>query len=90
MPEEFDDESLSESYDSFEMMFQWGREWISIVVVPLRDALNTQHFVVRLSAELVIILRQNECGEWEEWKEGTTELARHLGSAIDQYYALCN
>ena len=90
MLEEFENGKLPMGYDSFEMMFQWGKEWISIVVVPMKDGLNLQHYVVRLPNDLIVILRKNEIGEWEELKEGSTELARHLGSAIHDYYALSN
>lgn len=74
--------------ERFEMMFQWGDNWLSIVVVPVKVNMNNQYFVVKLK-DLVIVLRLNEFEEWEELKEGTTQLAKHLGKAIENYYSLC-
>ncbi len=82
------EESGSFEKDQFEMMFRWGRQWVSIVVVPVKDELNTQYFVVKMDG-LVVILRLNQFNEWEELKEGVTELAKHLGLAIEEYYAIC-
>lgn len=75
--------------DRFEMLFPWGDNWLSIVVVPVKmDDNNNQYYVVKLK-DLILVLRLNEFEEWEELKEGTTQLARHLGQAIENYYCLC-
>ena len=90
MREEFENGGLPLGYESFEIMFQWGDEWIGIAVVPMKDANQFHNFIVRMPNDLVVILRMNEYGDWEELKEGPSELARHLGMAIENYYALCN
>ncbi len=73
--------------DQIEMMFRWGDGWVSIVVVPVTDDFNNKYFVVKMQ-DLVIVIRLNQDEEWEELKEGETELARHLGKAIEEYYAV--
>lgn len=90
MLESFENGRIPGDYDTFEMMVQWGRDWIGIVVIPVKDGFNTQHYVVHLPNDITIILRKNEWGEWEELKEGTTALAGHLGKAIENFYTLCN
>lgn len=89
MPEEFEVGRFPISYDSFEMMLPWGKEWLGIVVVPMKDANNDQHYIVRLSNEMVVILRLDQFGDWVELKEGTNELAKCLGKAINNYYSFC-
>lgn len=70
----------------FEMLFRWNNDWRSIIVMPVNVGVASTHYIVKLSTDFVIVLRINECGDWEELREGVTELARHLGKAIDMYY----
>ena len=75
--------------DTFEMIFQWNNEWVSIAVKPFMEISNSQYYIVNFHNDLLVILTINEDGEWEELKEGCTELARHLGKAIRDYYSVC-
>lgn len=68
----------------FELLFRWGETWLNVIVYPVKYIGTSIHFLVELTKNLNIIIRKNEFGEWEELKEGVTELARHLGKAIQE------
>ena len=73
---------------NFELLFRWGDAWLNVSVYPVKYVGTSIHFLVELSKNLNIIIRKNEFGDWEELKEGVTELARHLGKAIQENYLL--
>ena len=70
---------------SFELLFRWGESWQDIHVYPVNTGVSATHYIIRLSKKLEVIIRLNENGEWEELQEGVTELAKHLGKAINAY-----
>ena len=70
---------------SFELVFRWGDTWTDIHVYPITTRVNSTHYLIRLATNLELIIRVNENGEWEELHDGVTELARHLGKAIETY-----
>jgi hypothetical protein len=73
---------------SFELLFRWGDAWTDIHVYPVNTSVTSTHYIIRLAKNLELIIRVNENGEWEELNEGVTELARHLGKAIDTYRSI--
>ena len=73
---------------SFEILFRWGGSWADIHVYPVNTSLTSTHYIIRLAKNLQVIIRLNESGEWEELHDGVTELARHLGNAIDTYSSI--
>ncbi|HSB91840.1 MAG TPA: hypothetical protein VLC28_01925 [Flavitalea sp.] len=70
---------------SFELLFRWGDAWTDILVFPVHTSTTSTQYLVRLAANLELIIHVNEYGEWEEMHDGVTELARHLGTAIQTY-----
>lgn len=75
---------------SFEVLLPWEDEWMSIVVVRLRNTDEGQHFIVQFPESRLKVLRQDESGEWDELHGGRSRLASKLGEAIENYYAICN
>ena len=73
---------------SFELLFRWGEAWADIHVYPVNTSMTSTHYIVRLAKNLEVIIRLNEIGEWEEMHDGVTELAQHLGKAIDAYSSM--
>ena len=70
---------------SFELLFRWGNAWTDIHVYPVNTSVTSTHYIIRLAKNLEVVIRMNENGEWEELHDGVTELARHLGKAIETY-----
>ena len=48
---------------SFELMFPWNGQWMSMSVVPVTDGMSLQYFVVKMQG-LVLVLHQNDDSEW--------------------------
>ena len=88
MPEDFDFGAIPQGSDSFEILFRWGGEWIGVEVVPVSDGRNGQHYVVRFSNDMVVVVGKDRYGDWVELKEGNTELAKHLGQYMS-YLPYC-
>lgn len=90
MLEEFENGRVPVGHASFEVMFPWKDHWLSMVVVPLQDADDCQHYIVILPEDKMMVLRVNESGEWDEMNEGTSAFVKDIGAAIENYYAICN
>jgi hypothetical protein len=73
---------------TFETFFKWNSNWIPITITPIVHTKDLMHYIVHLPDEQILILRLNKIDEWEELKTGTTDQARAVGEAIDNFYKL--
>ena len=81
MPKQANDITFEDAM--FETMFRWNFQWAAIIVKPIFHDGKLLHYIVKRVGESIFFIWQNEQGEWEELKKGSTERAKAAGLGIE-------
>lgn len=77
------DEEIFSGTNVFETLFRWNREWQAAIIKPFRHDDRFLHYIVKLIGGPIVLVWQNDYGDWVELKKGITERSAALGKAIE-------